>query len=46
LPSLAPPAALVGTKSLIEAAGRRSFADLARALKPSRNFRCRAIRIG
>ena len=42
LPSLAPVAGLVGAQSAMLEAGRRSLADLARTLHPSRVFRCRA----
>lgn len=45
-PSLAPAAGLVGARSAMRKSAGQSLAALARALRPKRTFRCRAIRIG
>jgi hypothetical protein len=45
-PSFAPAAALIGARSAMRKNGGRSLAALAKALRPERAFRCRAIRIG
>jgi hypothetical protein len=45
-PSLAPVAGLLGTQSRMLGARRASLADLARALRASRVFRCRTMHVG